>query len=485
LYYARAAGSASGAGAGSQPCGAVAFASELPALRELPWLDKRVYGLGLRCYLEWGMLPMGMTIYWGADKLPPATTTTFSAEGQGEPKRYFDVNAITPQVRDATETRRLVTEAVRRQLVADVPLGCFLSGGIDSSVIAAAMKASVPPDQPVMTFSIGFDDPNYDETAYAQAVAEHLGTVHRQFTVRPDAAEDLPKLAAAFGEPFADSSALPTHYLARETRRHVTVALSGDGGDELFGGYDRYRAMRLGLAGRFAPQLLLSLLARLPGTHPKGKSARLKRFAHSLKLNPADRYASYLRLFSEQQTAALVPASGARVLRAETQDLAAALFEKLSAGRDVVQTALAVDRMLYLPDDPLVKVDRASMLHGLEVRSPMLDPDVIAFAAGLSTAQLMDGGPKRMLREAFGGDLPRWVFSRQKMGFAVPIGDWLRTSLKSMVHDLLLAADAFSSGYFDRRNIETLIHEHETFRADHSQRIYALLMLELWWKSAK
>src|SRR5204862_6253495 len=177
--------------------------------------------------------------------------------------------------------RDKIASAVKRQLVSDVPLGCFLSGGIDSSIVAAAMKASVERGQRVLTFSIGFDDPRYDETKYAAEVAKHLGTEHHVFHVRPTAAEDLPKLAAVYGEPFADSSALPTHYLARDTRKHVKVALSGDGGDELFGGYDRYRAMWMGEAFRSLPEPLQRIARskiweQLPGTHPKGAVARLK-----------------------------------------------------------------------------------------------------------------------------------------------------------------------------------------------------------------
>ena len=220
--------------------------------------------------------------------------------------------------------------AVKRQLVADVPLGCFLSGGIDSSVIAAAMKSAVGEGQRVLTFAIGFDDSRYDETPYAAAVAAHLGTEHRQFIVRPDAAEDLPKLAAVFGEPFGDSSALPTHYLSRETRKHVTVALSGDGGDELFGGYDRYRAMKLGTAARRIPALLRNAAVALPGSHPKSATARLKRFALTLDLPPAARYSAYIGLMDMQAVKKIYPAAG-------SDDLIESTFARLAEGRNAVR----------------------------------------------------------------------------------------------------------------------------------------------------
>jgi asparagine synthase (glutamine-hydrolysing) len=381
-------------------------------------------------------------------------------------------------------TRDLVTQAVRSQLVADVPVGCFLSGGMDSSVIAAAMKAALPADQRPLTFSIGFDDPRYDERKFAVKVAAHLGTEHREFVVRPDAAADLPAIAAAFGEPFGDSSALPTYYLARETRKHVKVALSGDGGDELFGGYDRYRAMVLGQQLRSAltplPWLALGpILRRLSGGHPKSRWDRARRFAASLDLPPAKRYSSYRRLFGPDL-----------LRRLFHPDLSPALFKfdrvvaSFGSG-DPLRAAITSDRLLYLPDDLLTKVDRCSMQFALEVRSPLMDHRLVQLAAGFTRAQLLAGGPKRMLREAFASDLPAWVFSRPKMGFAVPIGQWLREGLRDTLHDHLFAGDSFASKHFAPWIVERLVNEHQSARIDHSQRLYALLMLELWWRQSR
>jgi asparagine synthase (glutamine-hydrolysing) len=426
-----------------------------------------------------------------------------------EVQQYFDPNEPSAPLLAASRegsdivrsTRDLLTAAVRRQLVSDVPLGCFLSGGIDSSIIAAAMKASVGREQPVLTFSIGFDDPPYDETKFAAEVAKHLGTQHHAFTVRPNAAEDLPKLAAVFGEPFADSSALPTHYLARETRRHVKVALSGDGGDELFAGYDRYRALLLGEGFRSLPEPLKKIALnkiweRLPGTHPKSSVVRLKRLLASLHLPPAERYDSFMRYFDEPAVAALLvsrdeASGGAKWLQHQ--------FAALGEGRDVVQTALALDRVTYLPEDLLTKVDRAAMLHALEVRSPFMDPDLVHFAAGLSSEQLLGtrGGAtsfmqspmttpaKLILRDAFAADLPPGVFKRRKMGFAVPIGEWFRGELRALLHDSLTAADSFAAAHFNRAMIDKLLADHDARQADHAQRLYALLMLELWWRQSR
>ena len=473
--------------------GTVAFASELAPLRHVLWVDTAIDPTFLSSYLRSGYIDTPQTPYRAIWKFASGCARSCRFALDMPEESYFDPNetenAAADPIRPATASgvRRRVLEAVTRQLVSDVPLGCFLSGGVDSSVIAAAMKGSVPDGQPVLTFSIGFDDPRYDETRYAERVAAHLGTTHHQFTVRPRAADDLPKLAAVFGEPFADSSALPTHYLARETRSRVKVALSGDGGDELFGGYDRYRALKLAERIDRLPTAVGSTLAgrlwqALPGTHPKGRLARVKRLLRTLHLPPGERYAAYVSLFDDKQLNGLLGDAGAPLDRAAGGQVARVFDALRYSGRDSVQAALAVDRVTYLPSDLLTKVDRASMLHALEVRSPFMDHELVQFAAGLSTDQLLRGGPKRMLREAFAADLPAWVFKRKKMGFAVPIGEWFRGELRPMLHDHLFARDSFASGHFNLPVVRRLVEEHETFRQDHSQRLYALLMLELWWR---
>ncbi|MDP9174724.1 MAG: asparagine synthase (glutamine-hydrolyzing) [Planctomycetota bacterium] len=457
---------------------AVAFASELAALRPLNWIDFATERLALMEFLQTGYITAPATIYRGAKKLPPANWTKFGGKGPLEFESYFDPNP-PPDGRSGSispaAVRGLVQTAVTRQLVADVPVGCFLSGGIDSSIIAATMKQAAGREQKVHTFAIGFDDPRYDETPYAREVAAHLGTEHREFIVKPDAASDLPKLATVFGEPFGDSSALPTHYLSRETRQHVKVALSGDGGDELFGGYDRYRAMAFGRAGRRVPTFIRNALGSLPSTHPKSKLTRLKRFTLTLNLPDPQRYSAYMDLFDADQIKSLG-------LENVHPQLVERTYLRLQNGRDPVQAALATDRATYLPEDLLTKVDRASMLHALEIRSPFMDDELVLAAAGLSREQLIGGGPKRLLREAFAGDLPASVFRRRKMGFAVPIGDWLRGSLRSMMYDLLQATDSFAASNFRATAIAQLMDSHIIGKADHSQRLYALMMLELWWR---
>lgn len=468
--------------------GAVAFASELAAIAKLRWVDQAIHRGALADYLAWGYIGGTQTIYTGAEKILPATWKKFTKTSATK-AHYFNSNISSLKSRDVlgsstnltdpiSATRTLILDAVQRQMVSDVPIGCFLSGGIDSSIIALAMQRASR--EPIHTFSIGFDDPEYDESAYAAAVARHLGTQHHEFHVRPDAAADLPKLARVFGEPFADSSALPTHYLSRETRANVKVALSGDGGDELFAGYDRYRAMRL--SERFAhfPQsFTLPVAHALNGGRPKSRRMRMQRFLAALHLPAAQRYAAYMRLFDQLLLSSLWPDDAA------PQTDMAAEFEKLSFNRDPVETSLALDRISYLPGDLLTKLDRASMLHALEVRSPFLDPALVSFAANLKTAQLLTGGSKALLRKAFFKDLPAEVFQRRKMGFAVPIGSWFRTSLRDMLQSLLFDAQSFASQHFNLQSVKKLVEEHQTSRADHSQRLFALLMLELWYRNIK
>ncbi|MBV8780998.1 MAG: asparagine synthase (glutamine-hydrolyzing), partial [Phycisphaerae bacterium] len=446
----------------------LAFASELAALRCLPFWNEinSIDDASLIDYLNAGYVHADRTIYHHINNLMPSTWLS------GTSHAYFDRSKTSDELITATQTRRLVETAVERQLVSDVPLGVFLSGGIDSSIIAACARQHGPVD----TFSIGSDDPRYDETIFAEQVANHLETHHHAFHVRPDAADALPLIAKTFGEPMADSSALPTYYLARETRAHVTVALSGDGGDELFGGYDRYRALQM---TERMPVTLRNALAKvgtvLPQSHPKSSLSRLRRLLHQLDRPASERYAGYVELFDRQMISALLG-------RPIPPSSIAELFDqiRLTCGLDPVQTAAALDRIEYLPNDLLTKVDRCSMLRALEVRSPFMDHELVSFATGLTTDDLLRGGGKRMLRDAFADDLPASVFNRRKMGFAVPIGEWFRRELRPMLRDHLFAADSFIRQRFDVRVVQRIVDEHERGRIDHSQRLYALLMLELW-----
>jgi asparagine synthase (glutamine-hydrolysing) len=474
----------------------VAFGSEVQSVLPVQWVGDQLSESGLRNYLRYGFSPDSTTIYDAVCQVPQGYWCRFTRSG-GSYGQYWSSlcgaggqlrrSAPVPDGEAVVRVGEAVRRAVKRQLVADVPIGCFLSGGVDSSAIAASMKSAVGDAQAVMTFSMGFEDQRYDEREYARAVAGHLGTRHHEFVLRPNAAADLQAIARVVGQPFGDSSALPTYYLARETRRHVKVALSGDGGDELFGGYDRYRAMRLGrrvrtLTSPYPWKLGRPLASRLSAGHPKSTMTRVGRFAESLAFKPWHRYASYLELFDLRTWRALL---GRDAGLDEYFGPMSEYFHAYSSILDPVESALAVDRETYLPYDLLEKVDRCSMAFALEVRSPFMDHELVECASSLTTRQLLKGGPKRMLREAFADALPAWVFKRKKMGFAVPIGEWFRGDLRPMLRDHLFASDSFAAGHFNTAVVRRLVEEHEAERVDHSQRLYALLMLELWWKGQK
>jgi asparagine synthase (glutamine-hydrolysing) len=378
-----------------------------------------------------------------------------------------------------------LSEAVRSQLVSDVPLGAFLSGGVDSSIIVALMREHAA--GPIKTFTVGFPDPDYDESPYARRVAAHLGTEHHELRVEPNCVELLPKLAWHFDEPFGDSSAVPTLYLAQQTRTHVTVALSGDGGDELFAGYDRYQAMRLAAWFDRLPRPLRllvanSLWARMPVPgRQKSFLRRLRRLAEVLAAPPDRRYAELIAIFNERGRAALYEDDFlAKLPDQDPVDFLAAALGR-SSKRDPVTASSLADLVTYLPGDLCQKVDVATMAHGLECRQPMLDHRVVELAAAMPVRMKLRGmRGKWILRQAFGHLLPREAFCRRKTGFGVPLDRWFRAELRDLAHDTLLSSRALDRGYFRRVAIERLLAEHASGRLDHSARLWSLLMLELW-----
>jgi len=472
------------------PMHAIAFASELAALKPVPWIDRSLDESALKNYLQFGYISAPATIYHGIRELWPGSAMTIRG-AKSDTRFYFSakrpVKEIPAPLSDADAVRLTgehLERAVGEQMVSDVPIGCFLSGGVDSSIVALCMTTF---SDDVTTFSIGFDDPRYDESAYAAEVAQHLGTRHERFTVRPNVGDSLTELSGAFGQPFADSSALPTYWLSKLTRGHVKVALSGDGGDELFGGYDRYAAIRMidqlrSRLGSLPGAVAGKVASLLGGGHPKSTLARLARLGDALRLPTHRGYSRMMRLFNDEQLHELQHGTPLPADANLVDDRVAESFKLALPVLDAVRAALAVDRSEYLPGDLLTKVDRASMLHNLEVRSPFMDHELVTFAFGLTTEQLLAGGGKRMLREAFAADLPPSVFARKKMGFAAPIGDWFRGDLRAMLHEHLFATDSFARQHFNMTIVQRLIDEHEQSRVDHSQRLYALLMLELWWK---
>ena len=395
-----------------------------------------------------------------------------------------DLNGEEPRPAEqyAAELRETLTSSVKLRMQSDVPLGAFLSGGVDSTLIVGLM--SQLSSEPVRTFSIGFPVPEYDETSFARLAAERFATVHEQFLVEPDALDVLPKLIWHFDEPFADSSAIPTWYVSQLSRQHVTVALTGDGGDELFLGYPRYRAVWL--SGKM-PRLLRrlcswSLLQRMPAS-PRQKSfrRRVKRFAASVAQSPQRRYLEWISIFNEAQRGQLYSDRFMATLPdADPLEFLSAAFSAAERREPVTAAGLA-DLATYLPCDLMTKVDMASMAHGLECRQPFLDHRVVELAARMPQAlKFRRGRGKRILLDAFADLLPKPIARRPKMGFGVPLDYWFRNELKDFARDVLLDSRATQRGYFRKEAVRQLLDDHQQGHLDHSTRLWSLLVFELW-----
>ncbi len=482
------------------------FASELKALMALKGWTRRIDRNALASYMRFNYVPAPQSIFQGLHKLQPGHILTFHAgRGAVDIERYWNVRAIAAagarnplKLDDAQaedELDRLVRDAVKRRMVADVPLGAFLSGGIDSSTVVAAMQAQSV--RAVKTFTIGFDVEGYDESAHAAAIAKHLGTDHTELRVTPQHALDVvPDLATWYDEPFADSSQIPTFLISKLAREHVTVSLSGDGGDELFAGYERHKwgealwrrtgwlprpAARLGAAAlRLPPDALWRgvnaiLPHRLKVSHPALKAHKL---ADVLALS--DPQALYRRLVTAwDDPNALVP--GAHEPHGLEWDTTLA--------RDipgVMEQMQVLDALTYLPDDILTKVDRASMAVSLEARVPLLDHRIAEFAFGLPRSLRHRGGQgKWLLRKVLARYVPPSLFERPKMGFGIPVGPWLRGPLRDWAENLLSVEALEDGGYLASAPIRKTWAEHLSGRADWTTHLWTVLMFQAWrerWK---
>ena len=461
------------------------FASEISALLLHPAVPRRVNRRMLPLYLACGYVPAPHTMFEDIHELPPGHTLTV-ANGEVSVAEYWDVTYAADavehsSVRDIAErVRHLLEEAVRIRLISEVPLGAFLSGGIDSTAIVALMARFM--DQPVKTFAIGFaDDPSFDELAYARLAARAYGTDHHEFVVRPDAAGLLPELVRHYGQPFGDSSAIPMYLVSKQTRAHVTVALAGDGGDELFAGYTRFAAARVAEAYRRAPHILHAAIAALLGALPDstrydGVVRRVRRFVESAPLPLVEGYLGWAGVFQR-------PFIREVMLDAPQTDA----LEHFQAFVARVRQADPIGRLLYLntktylPGDLLVKADRMSMANSLEVRSPFLDTELIEFAARIpSNLKLRGLTMKYILKRSVKGIVPREIVHRKKHGFGVPIGRWFRDDLRPLVRDTVLSRRAAERGYFRPDVLRRVVEEHETGRRDHGHRLWTLLTLEVW-----
>jgi asparagine synthase (glutamine-hydrolysing) len=467
--------------------GAFVAASEIKALLPHPGVDTTLDLEALDRYLTYQSVPAPYSIYRGVRKLPPAHLMVVE-NGRIATRRYWQVPTREPLQIDETECReeilRLLREATRMRLISEVPLGAFLSGGIDSSLVVALMQEAS--SRPVKTFSIGFEEEEFSELPHARAVARHVGTEHHEFIVRPDAVDLLPRLVRAYDEPFADSSSLPSFYVARETRRHVTVALNGDGGDEAFAGYTRYLPQAFyRFTDRVPPALLRALASAAALAGPLVRRVRLARRAAGVMqraaLSPLERYARTIVYFNEDQKRDLYDPGFARaVAGADPLSHLRLAFERDGAPT-LLDRLLAADLETYLPDTLLVKMDIACMANSLEARSPFLDHVLVEFAARVPARLKVRGWtPKYVLRRAGEGILPPAILARGKQGFAIPLDRWFRNDLKAYAADALLAPRALARGYFREEAVRRLLRDHEGGLADHGPRIWALLALEIW-----
>lgn len=466
--------------------GALLFASEIKGI--LAWPDMpREPDLGaIHHYLTFQYVPTPLTAFAGVARLEPAHYLVVEADGTVRGGRYWSLPAPEgarprPLGEVKAELVERLDEAVRIRLMSDVPLGVLLSGGVDSaSVVAAMARVS---NRTVKTFTIGFEEEAYDERTYARMVAERYGTEHHEYVVKPDAVAVLPKLVWHYGEPYADSSAVPTFYVAELARRHVTVVLNGDGGDEDFLGYPRYVGCRAGAWVEALPRPLRRALGALGRalpfeTSPTRSLRYLCRFLIEVEQSGGERYARWIATFSDAQKGALY---GDR-LRDCLGERSMGLLVPWFAGEAPVEARAAwADIHTYLPDDLLIKMDVAAMAHGLEGRSPFLDQELMTFAATIPASQKMAGTQtKSLLKSAMKARLPRRLLHRPKMGFGVPIEKWLRHELKDMAYETLLAERARSRGLFRPQAVRALLDEHVSGSRVHHYRLWALLMLELW-----
>lgn len=464
------------------------FASEIKAIVQDRQVSREIDPEALVDYFTYMYIPFPRTIFRSVRKIPPGHWMTVSFETAAgrsslgiEQRPYWDLR-YSPDAslseQDWVEgLREKINEAVRVRLMSDVPLGAFLSGGVDSSAVVAAMAAAQA--GPVKTFSVGFEEEDFSEIEYARAVARRFGTDHHEEIVRPDAVELLPKLAWEFDEPFADSSAIPTYHVSRMARQHVTVALSGDGGDETFAGYKRY-AWADGLSRwDFLPSFVRRAAFGWPSAlMPQGM--RGKGALRNMSMGPYERYRSLITHDEPGYLDRLLTADVKVQMRADGDDLFKQFYGRFPDA-DYLTRLQYLDTKTYLAEDILTKVDRTSMLCSLETRAPLLDHELQEYVARMpASLKLFAGEKKYIFRRAMRGVLPDEILDRPKMGFAVPLGKWFKKDLDSFARETLLGPTARERGIFDPRFVEKVLDDHQKKTRDLSARIWSLLFFEQW-----
>lgn len=482
------------------------FSSEITSLMSAGGISREIDMQALDLFLSLQCVPSPYSIYKAVKKLPPASMLIAlpdNEKGRAAPdiriSRYWAVPAAKKTSLGAEEAAaelfRITEESVKLRMVSEVPLGAFLSGGLDSSVVVALMARNS--SRPVKTFSIGFREERFSELDYARSIAEKYGTEHTEFIVEDDMLADLDRIACNYGEPFADPSMLPSYFVSRETKRKVTVALNGDGGDEVFGGYNRYRAMMLeqkffAWLPASLKQLAIKMFSAFPKEAPFGLFWKAEKFLQMSKCKGLDGkylYArSFLRYDDFERLCSLAYADAAGGLCC-AKDYMAGLFQKNGAGTGLS----ALDRMIYadfhswLPDCLMAKMDIASMANSLEARSPLLDHKLVEFAWQLPPEMKIrgygEGGTKWLMKKAFACLLPDKIRRRGKMGFGIPLGQWFRGRLKKRWAETCLSDKALKRGLFRKDALERLLEEHSSGHADNGYKMWALLLLEIWFEN--
>lgn len=462
----------------------LAFASEIKALLQLPGIPREVEPTAVVDFLKYLYVPAPKSIFRNIRKLPAGHWLELTLGGEPRISQYWDVDFSrkrTGSLEDAAEELLdLMRDATRCRMISDVPLGAFLSGGIDSSAVVALMAGVSA--APVKTCSIGFQDRAHDETPYAREVAELFATEHREYVVQENLPETVLRQARFFDEPFADSSSVPTYHVSRLARQYVTVALAGDGGDESFGGYEKYTIDRREHQVRqLVPRPVLQLLQGAAQGRSGSFSRKVRTLAGGALADPATAFYRTNSNILDEQLASLLNDGLARQVKGYDPGLHTTAAWKKVQGADHVTGMLYVDLKTYLPDDILVKVDRMSMANSLEVRAPLLDYRIIEFAASLPSSMKIHGSTKKyLLKQAFNKVLPPGIIHRRKHGFTVPLGEWFRQDLREMAQEHLLGQEM--AEFFNHAYLQRLWSEHQEKREDHGTLLWSLLAFSLWQK---
>jgi asparagine synthase (glutamine-hydrolysing) len=458
------------------------FGSEIKTILQAETVPRGLSPSALIHYIPYGYVPDPESIFQGIRKLPPGHHLTYK-RGDVQVRKYWDIRYRVEDVLSEEDCidrmLEIFSEAVRIRLISEVPLGAFLSGGIDSSMVVAMMAKHM--GEPVKTFSIGFENQSYNELEYARTVSKRFGTEHHEEVVKPDADSIIMDLVRSFDEPFADSSAIPTFYVSRMARKHVTVALSGDGGDELFGGYGRYRDSWFGDCSRFIPKSVKSLMMQLGRSLPESSLG-----VSTLRYIALDDDSRYIWKMAKGLSVVHSDIFSKEIKeRVSSTDPAPAFLEYMLSnnGMDKLTRRMYLDLKTYLPGDIMTKVDRMSMSVSLETRAPILDHLLVEYASKIPSEKKVNGKtPKYIWKKAAERLLPKEIIYREKQGFAIPISYWIKKEWSEIADELVLGHRALSRRNFNGKFLRNLVREHRVGRRDNSYLIWTFMILELWYR---